>query len=265
MLLDVAAVASGGITTSNRLVRSCERSKEGKGWVQMNIPNSARRGQFNNLILFTNNIYNRCWNMTCVLILPLLFFQFKVSCCRLGPKAWLCKGLTVPQMAPSLPTDPSAHLFPGTSSQALAGLMPTSMAAVPLLHLLQHVALLWDYREKCDECRAGLSQTTALGKCCSSCMLSLGSMPKQGDKTVSDPLWTACLVEPPGVTAVTVLFFFLLVSLLLQRGGRQGELTTHSPATVITPVSSSQPYLFHAAPIPPCLQLAHFHSCFQQT
>lgn len=51
----------------------------------------------------------------------------------------------------------------------------------------------------------------------------------------------------------------------MQRGGRQGGRTNHSPATVILPVSSSQPYLFNAAAIPPRLQPAHFHGCFQQT
>lgn len=52
---------------------------------------------------------------------------------------------------------------------------------------------------------------------------------------------------------------FSLVSLLVQ--GR----ANHSPATVTLPVSSSQPHLFNAAAIPPRLQPAHFHSCFQQT
>lgn len=45
---------------------------------------------------------------------------------------------------------------------------------------------------------------------------------------------------------------------------RKAGRTNRSPATVILPVSGSQPYLFNAAAIAPCLQPAHFHSCFQQ-
>lgn len=41
--------------------------------------------------------------------------------------------------------------------------------------------------------------------------------------------------------------------------------TNHSPATVIPHESSSQPYLFNTAAIPPHPPPAHFHSCFPQT
>jgi len=46
---------------------------------------------------------------------------------------------------------------------------------------------------------------------------------------------------------------------------RKARATNHSLATAISPASSSQPYLFNAAAMPPRPQPARCHGCFQHT
>lgn len=136
-----------------------------KGWVQINIPNSAKGWpvQYNNLTLFTNNIYDRCWNINYGLILPSVFFQFEVSCCRPAPKAWLCKGPSISRwLHPSLHDCFQAHPPRLWQDRCLqAGLSC-------LCYIFYSMQLCFRGIEKVPECKAGLSQTTALGKCCNS-------------------------------------------------------------------------------------------------
>lgn len=120
--------------------------------------------------------------------------------------------------------------------------MPTSRAAVPLLHLLQHAALLWGCRESVMNAKQDSPRPQHLGSIVIAAHLSLSFMPKQGDKTVSDPLWRACLVEPPSYWCLSSFF---LVSLLLRRGGRQGKFTillplSHHPLAALNLTYSMQ-------------------------
>lgn len=174
-----------------------------KRWVQMKLPNAAKGWpvQYDNLALFTNNIYDRCWNINRGLILPLLFFHFEVSYCRPALKAWPCKHTPLSSHG----SIPPSHLFPGTSSQALARPMPLNRAAMPLLHFSQHAALL--YGIKCQNAKQDFPRPQHLERVAIGTYLS--SVYQQKDKTIPHPLWKACLVGPLELLAFKLL---LLVS-----------------------------------------------------